>query len=51
MSPEENVTKNREQFLDDEVDKITDYVFGVWSWFVYCHFVYCRFIYFRFASL
>ena len=35
LSLEENFTENREQFLDDEVDEIMDYVFGVWSWFVY----------------
>ena len=28
LSLEENFTENREQFLDDEVDEIMDYVFG-----------------------
>ena len=29
LSLEESFMENREQFLDDEVDKITNYVFGV----------------------
>ena len=37
LSLEDNSTENREQFLDDEVDEIMDYVFGVWSWFNYCY--------------
>ena len=28
LSLEENFTENREQLLDNEVDKIIDYVFG-----------------------